>query len=44
MVYLILIISSIINIYFVFKVKKLKKIMNELYCTDEELDDVLDRL
>ena len=44
MVYLILIISSIINIYFLFKVKKLKKIMNELYCTDEELDDVLDRL
>ena len=44
MVYLILIISSILNIYFVFKVKKLKKNMNEFYCTDEELDEALDRL
>ena len=44
MVYLILIISLILNVYFIFKIKNLKKLLNELYCTDEELDEVLDRL
>lgn len=44
MVYLILIISLILNVYFIFKIKKFKKVLNEFYCTDEELDEALDRL
>lgn len=44
MVYLILIISLIVNVYLVLKVRKLTKFLNEFYCTDEELDNALDRL
>ena len=44
MVYLILIISLCLNICFIFKIKSLRKLINDLYCTDEELDDVLDRM
>lgn len=44
MVYLFLIISLILNVYYIFKIKKFKKVLNEFYCTDEELDDVLDRM
>lgn len=44
MVYLILIISLILNVYLILKVKKFKKVLNEFYCTDEELDEVLDRI
>jgi len=44
MVYLILIISLIVNVYLVLKVRKLIKFLNEFYCTDEELDDVLNRM
>ena len=44
MVYVLLIISLILNVSFIFKTKKLKKMLEELYCSDEELDDMLDRL
>ena len=44
MVYLILIISLCLNVGFIFKIKMLRKLINDLYCTDEELDHVLDRL
>ena len=44
MVYLILVISLILNLCLILKNKKLKKFLEEFYCTDEELDEVLDRL
>ena len=44
MVYLFLVVSLTLNLYLIFKVKKLKKFLNEFYCSEEELDDVLNRL
>ena len=44
MVYLFLIISLIFNACLILKIKKFKKVIKEFYCTDEELDDVLNRL
>lgn len=44
MVYLFLIISLILNVCLILKNRKLKKFLEEFYCTDEELDDALDRL
>lgn len=44
MVYLFLVISLVLNGYFIFKYNKLKKTINDYFCSDKELEDMLDRL
>lgn len=44
MVYVLLIISIIINILLKIKNYRLKKLMDTMFCTDEELEDALKNL